>query len=415
MNSALNAPLQKLATLSADISPDVKTQCDLLIVAFKAVSDFIQSAASMSKPSDSQLPSVLNPCAVAIQKVVEYKDANRSSADFNHLAAIAESVSALGWIAMSGKPSSYIEEMLEAGKFYSNRILKDFKDKDEKRVQWVHALTDLWNQLKAYTSANYSSGLIWGSGGYPPVAPSPSSGRAAPPPPPPPCPEPSESSTRPTGPDTKALFAEINRGDAASRGLRKVKTQKNSEHSAGGVVSSGVKKTVAPAIPARPDQRKAVEQPKVEQIGNKWNVQYFVGNRDVIVEAKEKKETVYVYKCQDSCVKVKGKVNSIVLDSCKDTSLVFETVISTIDVINCQGIQVQVTGVMPTINIDKTDGCQVYLNEESKDVDIITAKSSEMNILVPVGDGDYTEYNVPEQFKTKFVVDHLETKVNDLS
>nr|CDS28683.2 adenylyl cyclase associated protein 1 [Hymenolepis microstoma] len=412
MNSALNAPLHKFATLSADISPDVKTQCDLLIVAFKAVSDFIQSAASMSKPSDSQLPSVLNPCAAAIQKVVEYKDANRSSADFNHLAAIAESVSALGWIAMPGKPSTYIEEMSEAGKFYSNRILKDFKDKDEKRVQWVHALTDLWNQLKAYTSTNYPSGLIWGSAGSPPP---PLSGGAPPPPPPPPCPEPSESSTHPTGPDTRALFAEINRGDAASRGLRKVKTQKNSEHAAGGVVPSRVKKTVAPAIPARPDQRKAVEQPKVEQIGNKWNVQYFVGNLDVVVEAKEKKETVYIYKCQDSCVKIKGKVNSIVLDSCTKTYLVFETVISTVDVINCQDVKVQVTGVMPTINIDKTDGCQVFLNEESKDVDIITAKSSEMNILVPVGDGDYTEYNVPEQFKTKLVLDHLETKVNDLS
>lgn len=44
---------------------------------------------------------------------------------------------------------------------------------------------------------------------------------------------------------------------------------------------------------------------------------------------------------------------------------------------------------MPTINIDKTDGCQVYLSEESKGVDIITAKSSEMNILIPKADGDF--------------------------
>lgn len=44
---------------------------------------------------------------------------------------------------------------------------------------------------------------------------------------------------------------------------------------------------------------------------------------------------------------------------------------------------------MPTINIDKTDGCMVYLSEESKAAEIITAKSSEMNILIPKGDGDY--------------------------
>ncbi|VUZ41887.1 unnamed protein product [Hymenolepis diminuta] len=104
MDSALSTPLQKLAALSAEISSDVKKQCDLLVAAFKAESDFVQSAGSMSKPGDSQLPSVLKPCATAIQKVVEYKDANRSSADFNHLAAVAESVSALGWVALVRSP-----------------------------------------------------------------------------------------------------------------------------------------------------------------------------------------------------------------------------------------------------------------------------------------------------------------------
>ena len=49
----------------------------------------------------------------------------------------------------------------------------------------------------------------------------------------------------------------------------------------------------------------------------------------------------------------------------------------------------QVTGKVPTISIDKTDGCMVYLSDKSLDVEIVTAKSSEMNVLVPVGDGDY--------------------------
>lgn len=83
-----------------------------------------------------------------------------------------------------------------------------------------------------------------------------------------------------------------------------------------------------------------------------------------------------------------------VLDSCKKTSLLFDSVISSVDIVNCQNVQVQVTGFMPTINIDKTDGCQVFLSEESKGVDIITAKSSEMNILIPKGDGDYVGFDV---------------------
>jgi adenylyl cyclase-associated protein len=63
----------------------------------------------------------------------------------------------------------------------------------------------------------------------------------------------------------------------------------------------------------------------------------------------------------------------------------------------------QVLGKVPTISIDKTDGCQMYLSPESLDVEIVSSKSSEMNVLVPKGNGDYTEYPIPEQYKTTVV------------
>lgn len=46
---------------------------------------------------------------------------------------------------------------------------------------------------------------------------------------------------------------------------------------------------------------------------------------------------------------------------------------------------------MPTLSIQKTDGCQVFLSKEAmSNAEIITSKSSEMNILVPIGaDGDF--------------------------
>ena len=42
-----------------------------------------------------------------------------------------------------------------------------------------------------------------------------------------------------------------------------------------------------------------------------------------------------------------------------------------------------------TVSIDKTDGCQVYLSKECLNVEIITAKSSEMNIMVPNDEGEF--------------------------
>lgn len=44
---------------------------------------------------------------------------------------------------------------------------------------------------------------------------------------------------------------------------------------------------------------------------------------------------------------------------------------------------------MPTVSIDKTDGCQMYLSKESLGVEIISSKSSEMNVSIPLDNGDY--------------------------
>lgn len=56
-------------------------------------------------------------------------------------------------------------------------------------------------------------------------------------------------------------------------------------------------------------------------------------------------------------------------------------------------VVLQVLGKVPTISINKTEGCHIYLSEESLDCEIVSAKSSEMNILIPQ-DGDYVSNNV---------------------
>jgi hypothetical protein len=48
-------------------------------------------------------------------------------------------------------------------------------------------------------------------------------------------------------------------------------------------------------------------------------------------------------------------------------------------------------GTAPTISIDNTSGCQLYLSKDSLGASITSAKSSEMNVMVPSGatDGDW--------------------------
>ena len=96
------------------------------------------------------------------------------------------------------------------------------------------------------------------------------------------------------------------------------------------------------------------------------------------------------------------------LDQCKKTGLVFDSVVAGVELVNCQSVQVQIMGSSPTIAVDKTDGCQMFLSSDSLGINIISSKSSEMNVLIPKDD-EFVEIPVPEQFRTVVSGMKLET------
>ena len=61
-----------------------------------------------------------------------------------------------------------------------------------------------------------------------------------------------------------------------------------------------------------------------------------------------------------------------------------------------------------------TDGVQLFLSEASVALDLITAKSSEINVNIPIGDGDWKELVIPEQFVHKIHNNRVMSKVSDL-
>ncbi|PNI62737.1 CAP2 isoform 2 [Pan troglodytes] len=227
-----------------------------------------------------------------------------------------------------------------------------------------------------------------------------------PPPPPPPGPPPlfeNEGKKEESSPSRSALFAQLNQGEAITKGLRHVtddqKTYKNpSLRAQGGQTQSPTKShTPSPTSPkSYPSQKHA---PVLELEGKKWRVEYQEDRNDLVISETELKQVAYIFKCEKSTLQIKGKVNSIIIDNCKKLGLVFDNVVGIVEVINSQDIQIQVMGRVPTISINKTEGCHIYLSGDALDCEIVSAKSSEMNILIPQ-DGDYREFPIPEQFKT---------------
>jgi len=95
-------------------------------------------------------------------------------------------------------------------------------------------------------------------------------------------------------------------------------------------------------------------------------------------------------------------VNTIIIDDCKRTGVVFENVISGLEIVNSSTIEVQVLGKVPSIAIDKTSGVQLYLSKDALESELVTSKSSDVNILIPPKEegADLVELPVPYQFKT---------------
>lgn len=296
-------------------------------------------------------------------------------------------------------------------------------------------------ELQAYVKQYHTTGVSWNStrqarkfdpsrksqtnGVHQPNG----SGPAGPAPPPPPPPMPNfadlladDSSSKSAKPSNDALFAEINRGADITKGLKKIsddqKTHKNPNLRAGAIVPGGSATSSASSTSTVKAPAAVNKPPVLELVDKKWKVEFQQGRGDLLITETDLKQAVYVYQCRDCTLTVKGKVNSILLDSCSKVGLLFDDVLSTVEFINCKSVQMQVLGRVPTVAIEKTDGCQVYLSKNSMDTEVISSKSSSMNVLIPslTEENDYIEMPVPEQYKT--VIDtktrKLQTTPNEI-
>uniref|UniRef100_A0A8C9B8N6 Adenylyl cyclase-associated protein n=1 Tax=Phocoena sinus TaxID=42100 RepID=A0A8C9B8N6_PHOSS len=376
----------------------------------------------------NKLSDLLAPISEQIQEVITFREKNRGSKLFNHLSGVSESIQALGWVAMAPKPGPYVKEMNDAAMFYTNRVLKEYKDVDKKHVDWVKAYLSIWTELQAYIKEFHATGLAWSKTG--PVAkelsglPSgPSAGSGPPPPPPgPPPPPAATSSGSDESASRSALFAQINQGESITHALKHVsddlKTHKNPALKAQSApVRSGPKPFSAskPGVSPSPKPVTKKEPALLELEGKKWRVENQENVSNLVIDDTELKQVAYIFKCVNSTLQIKGKINSITVDNCKKLGLVFDDVVGIVEIINSRDVKVQVMGKVPTISINKTDGCHVYLSKNSLDCEIVSAKSSEMNVLIPTEGDDFNEFPVPEQFKTIWNGRKLVTTVTEIA
>jgi len=346
-DNILSGPLETFKTVSQTIGGDVATLGDMVGAAFDMQRHFLQTVSNSKQPKSDDLQKLLKPTSELIGEIQQFRESNRRSEMFNHLSAISESIPALGWVAVSPAPAPYVKEMKDAGQFYTNRVLKDWKEKDNNHAAWVRSWVETLTELQAFVKQFHTTGLVWNPKG----------------------------------------------GDADLTAIPEKPIIK----------PKAVKKAAPTPAKSTPKVFKAAtasdKPPSLKQDGKKWIVEYFKGDPNITIDNIEMNQSVYIFKCEGSAIKVNGKCNNIIMDNCKKTAVVFDNVVSSVEFMNCKSVQMQVLGTVPTIMVDKTDGCQMFLSKDATGVEIVSAKSSEMNVLVPQGD-DFVEMPLAEQFKT---------------
>ncbi|KAI8337319.1 adenylate cyclase associated N terminal-domain-containing protein [Blakeslea trispora] len=437
-DDAIRTSLETYLSLSQELGGLVAKQALLVKQAIDAEKDIIYISTLSQKPdmTSSTFMKLLEPIQKSLGSIMEIKDANRPDPLFNHLSAVAEGIPALGWFTCEPTPVPFIRDMKDAAQFYSNRVVKEWKEKGPEHVKWSQAFLGLLENLAVYVKENFPTGLTWNANGEKPeavagkslaasapaapAAPAPAAGGPPPPPPPPP-PMVIEDDQKPTQASSgaAAVFAEINKGSSVTANLRKVDksemTHKNPSLRAGSSVTTPTSpKRQGPPTPNKPDKYTLKKAAKTSLEANKWVVENHENNHEVVIEETAINQAVYIFNCKNSTIRIKGKVNAVTIDSCTKCGIAVDSTVSTVDVVNSKSFALQVFKVVPTIAVDKCDGGEIYLSKDCLGVEILSAKSTSLNVLLPEqaaehDDIEYKEVPVPEQFKTTIVDGKLVT------
>jgi adenylyl cyclase-associated protein len=118
-----------------------------------------------------------------------------------------------------------------------------------------------------------------------------------------------------------AVFSDLNKGENVTSGLRKVDksemTHKNPSLRGTAPVPAAEEslKPGRPSVPKKPASFQK-KPPRCDLEGNKWTVENYDGNREIVIADTEISHTINIFSCKNSVIQIKGKVNAISMGKC---------------------------------------------------------------------------------------------------
>jgi len=385
---------------------------DLLMAGYQNTLSMVKRAPNSKKPTPQEMQSFLKPGIDAIGALDTMRYKGKDTKRFgDHYKAMYEAIMAISWVTMSppnGLPKQHVEQQAQAVDFNLNRVLKNSKTAEIK--EWIQKMKAMSKRLSEYVKEYWkSSGLTWNpkGGALSDAAESKGAGGGA---------ASKESDQKEEAPkSTKktkkkgaggggmdALFGELNKGLAVTKGMKKVTKDMKTKNRKDRVGKVAVKKA-----PAKKRRKKSGE-PKTRFLGGRWMVENYEAEAGLItLDQANLKSNVFISMCDEMTVQIPGKVKAVTIDSCVKVRVFVQDVVSTVEMVNCKSVMVvvQKDGKVPSFAIDKSESPQIILSRSAYEAnpDIYSSNVTAMNVEVPgaTDDDDNKEHPVPEQFLTK--------------
>eukprot|EP00002_Diphylleia_rotans_P019645 TRINITY_DN3798_c0_g2_i1.p1 TRINITY_DN3798_c0_g2~~TRINITY_DN3798_c0_g2_i1.p1 ORF type:complete len:268 (-),score=63.39 TRINITY_DN3798_c0_g2_i1:209-1012(-) len=110
-----------------------------------------------SAPRD--VATALQPITQEYQAASAYKDTHNKAADILHLSAMTEGLAAFSWVGAGSAPVPMMKEAISSSEYYTNRILTQYRGKDDRHVQWVASWSGLLKGSVEFVRTHYTTGL----------------------------------------------------------------------------------------------------------------------------------------------------------------------------------------------------------------------------------------------------------------
>ena len=151
--------LNKMKEIARDISEELTDFSFKVESVFRAQQDFISFIVKRNKIEPSNISLYLKPTSDKIAEIEDIRNTRRQSEHFNHFSTVSESLPVLGWVTLTSEVTDFVAEMKNCGKFYSNRVLQQWKGKDQKHCQWVSEWMELLDMLEKYVKQFFPHGV----------------------------------------------------------------------------------------------------------------------------------------------------------------------------------------------------------------------------------------------------------------